>query len=160
MNKTEINAQPGQQGYTITREFDAPRELVFQAHVDPKLIVQWLAPRGLEMTLERFEPKPGGEYRYLHTDPQGNASSFYGVFHDVTAPERLIQTFEYLGLPERGHVCLSTQTFQALAGNRTRLTIVEVYQSGADRDAMLASGMESGTQEVYERLDELLAKSR
>lgn len=158
MNKTVIKAEPGRQEYTITREFDAPRELVFKAHVDPKLYVQWLGPRGLEMTLERFEPKPGGEYRYINKDRQGNAFSFYGVFHEVSAPERLIQTFEFEGLPERGHVGLATLRFDALPGNRTRLTMLEVYQSGADRDAALASGMESGVEEGFQRLDELLAK--
>lgn len=159
MNKTEINAQPGQQGYTITREFDAPRELVFQAHVDPKLLAQWLGPRDLEILIEQFDPQPGGAYRYINRDKGGNAYSFYGVFHDVTAPERIIQTFEFLGLPERGHVCLSTQTFESLPNNRTRLTVLDVYQSGADRDGMIASGMESGVVEGYERLDELLAQS-
>lgn len=159
MNQTVINAEPGRQDYTITREFDAPRELVFRAHVDPGLFVQWMGPRGLQTTLERFEPQSGGEYRFVQKDAEGNTYSFYGVFHDVTAPERIIQTFEFEGLPERGHVCLSTQKFEALPNNRTRLTILDVYQSGADRDGMLASGMESGVNDGYERLDELLAKS-
>ena len=158
MNKTVINAEPGRQDYTVIREFDAPRELVFKAHVDPKLLAQWLGPRDLEMIVEKLDAKPGGEYRYINKDKDGNAYSFYGVFHDVTAPERIIQTFEFEGLPERGHVVLTTVKLEALPNNRTRLTALDVYQSGADRDAAMASGMESGVVEGYEQLDELLAK--
>lgn len=158
MNKTVINAEPGKQYYTITREFDAPRELVFKAHVDPKLLAQWLGPRDLEMIVERMDARPGGDYRYINKDKDGNEYSFYGVFHDVTAPERIIQTFEFEGLPERGHVVLTTLKFEALPNNRTRLTGLDVYQSGEDRDGMMASGMEIGVVEGYEQLDELLAK--
>lgn len=158
MNKTTITAKPGMQEVVITREFDAPRELVFKAFTDPKLYVQWLGPRELTMTLERFEPRNGGSWRYIHKDKAGNAYGFHGVNHEVTAPERIIGTFEFEGLPDKGHVALETARFEALPGNRTRLTAQSVFQSVADRDGMLQSGMERGVNDSHERLDELLAK--
>ena len=155
MNKTSITAEPGKQELVITREFDAPRELVFKAHVDPKLYVQWLGPRDLTMRLEVFEPRAGGRYRYIHSRG-GDDYAFNGVYHEVTAPERIINTFEFEGLPERGHVTLDSLTLEALPGDRTRLTVHSVSRSVADRDAALASGMETGVVEGYERLDEVL----
>jgi uncharacterized protein YndB with AHSA1/START domain len=157
-NKTTITAEPGKQEIFITREFDAPRELVFKAHTDPELYVQWLGPRELIMTLERFEPRDGGSYRYTHKDPNGNEYAFHGVNHEVLAPERIISTFEFEGLPEKGQVILETIKFEALPGNRTRLTGQSVFQSVAARDGMLRSGMEKGINVGYERLDELLVK--
>jgi uncharacterized protein YndB with AHSA1/START domain len=159
-NKTEIIAEPGKQEIIITREFDAPRELVFKAHTDPELYVQWLGPRGLAMTLETFEPRSGGSYRYIHKDPAGNEYAFRGVNHEVLAPERIIATFEFEGLPEKGHVILGTLKFEALPGERTRLTSQSVFQSVADRDGMVQSGMEMGVNEGYMRLDEVLENSR
>src|SRR5262245_54078730 len=94
-NKTTITAEPGKQELFITREFDAPRELVFRAFVDPELYVQWLGPRGYAMKLETFEPRSGGRWRYIHKDTHGNEYGFHGVNHEVTAPERLIDTFEF-----------------------------------------------------------------
>jgi uncharacterized protein YndB with AHSA1/START domain len=157
-NPTEITAEPGKQEMLITREFDAPRELVFRAFTDPELYTQWLGPRGVTMTLETFEPRSGGSWRYSHKDQEGNEHRFHGVNHEVLAPERIIGTFEYEGLPESGHVILETVRFEALPGNRTRLINQSVFQSVADRDGMLQSGMEGGMNDSFERLDELLAK--
>jgi len=159
-NKTEIIAEPGKQEIVITREFEAPRELVFRAFTDPELYVQWLGPRELTMRLETFEPRSGGSYRYIHKDGGGNEYAFHGVNHEVLAPERIISTFEFEGLPEKGHVALGTVTLEALPGNRTRLVSQSVFQSVADRDGMVRSGMERGVNEGYERLDEVLAKGR
>ena len=156
-NKTAIRVEPGRQELFITREFDAPRELVYKAHVDPDLYVQWLGPRGYEMVLETFEPHSGGRYRYIHKDKDGSEYGFHGVFHEMSE-ELTIQTFEFEGLPERGHVILDTMRLESLPGNRTRATIQSVYQSVADRDGMVQSGMEQGVNEGYERLDELLDK--
>ncbi len=155
-NKTTITVEPGKQELFITREFDAPREHVFKAHIDPKLYSQWLGPRGYDMKLETFEPHSGGRYRYIHKDPSGNEYGFHGVFHEISE-ELMIQTFEFEGLPERGHVILDTMRLEELPGNRTRVTIQSVYQSVTDRDGMVQSGMERGVNEGYERLDEILA---
>ena len=156
-NKTTITAEPGKQELFITREFDAPRELVFRAYTDPAIYAQWLGPRGLTTTFDVFEPVSGGKYRFIQKDQDGNEFSFHGVTHEVLAPERIIGTFEFDGLPETGHVILETTRFEALPGNRTRITSQSVFQSVADRDGMLQSGMEQGVVEGYERLDEILA---
>jgi uncharacterized protein YndB with AHSA1/START domain len=156
-NQTIVTAEPGKQEVFITREFDAPRELVFKAHTDPDLYAQWLGPRGYEMKLETFEPVSGGKYRYIHKDPDGNEFAFHGVFHEMSE-ELMIQTFEFEGLPERGHVTLDTMRLEKLAGNRTKITIQSVFQSVEDRDGMVQSGMERGVREGYERLDDVLAK--
>jgi uncharacterized protein YndB with AHSA1/START domain len=156
-NQTVISAEPGKQELFITREFDAPRELVFRAHTDPDLYVQWLGPHGYSMKLETFEPRNGGSWRYISGDDEGNEYAFHGVFHEVT-PERMIQTFEFEGLPETGHVVLETLKMETLPRNRTRITIQSVFQSVEDRDGMIQSGMEIGVNDGYERLDELLAR--
>ena len=157
-NKTTVTAEPGKQELFITREFDAPRELVFKAHTDPDLYVQWVGPRELTMSLETFEPRAGGSYRYIHKDSDGNEYAFHGVNHEVLTPERIISTFEFEGLPEKGHVVLETLRLDALPGGRTRLTVQSVFQSVADRDAMIQAGMVRGVTAGYERLDELLEK--
>ncbi len=155
-NRTVVTAEPGVQEVFITREFDFPRELVFKAHTDPELYVQWLGPRGYEMILETFEPVNGGNYRYIHKDPAGNEFAFHGTFHEMSE-ELMIQTFEFEGMPERGHVSLDTMRLEALPGDRTRVTIQSVFQSVEDRDGIVQAGMERGVREGYERLDEILA---
>src|SRR3990172_7502857 len=156
-NKTTIAAEPGKQELFIRREFDAPRELVFKAHTDPKLFVQWLGPHGYEMTLESFEPVSGGKYRYTHKDKDGNEFGFHGTFHEISL-ERMIQTFEFEGFP--GHVSLDSMTLEELPGDRTKITVQSVFQSVSDRDGIIQSGMERGVTEGYERLDEIFEKLR
>lgn len=99
----------------------------------------------------------GGRWRFVQRDQDGNEFSFRGVTHEVLAPERIIGTFEFEGLPESGHVLLETTRFEVLPGGRTRITAHSVFQSVEDRDGMVASGMESGVVDGYERLDEILA---
>ena len=157
-NETKITAEPGKQEVTITREFDAPVELVFKAFTDAKLLEQWLGPRYLTTKFETFEPRNGGSYRYVSTDDKGNTYAFRGVIHEVVLNERIIQTFEFEGLPEKGHVALETARFAKLPGNRTRFISHSVFQSLADRDGMMQSGMEQGVVDSYNRLDELMEK--
>jgi len=156
-NKVTITAEPGKQDLFVTREFDAPRELVFKAHTDPQLFVQWLGPRGYEMTLEVFEPVNGGKYRYIHKDPAGNEFGFHGAYHEVSL-KNMVQTFEFEGYP--GHVSLDSLTLEELPGNRTKITVHSVFQSVADRDGMIQNGMEKGMSEGYERLDEIFAQTK
>ncbi len=160
MTKTELIAEPGKQEMLIRREFDAPREMVFRAFTDVSLYAQWIGPRGITTTIEKFESRNGGSWRYIQKDQDGNEYAFHGVNHEVTAPERIITTFEFEGLPEKGHVVLQTLRLETLPGNRTRMTAQVVCQSVADRDGMLQSGMEEGMNESYDRLDELLEKMK
>jgi len=155
MGKTEITAEPGIPLIILTREFDAPPELVFRAHTDPDLLIQWLGPRELTTTVDRYEVRNGGVWRYVQNDPDGNAYGFHGVFHGDPSPDGFAQTFEFEGAP--GHVCLQTATFDD-RGGRTLLRTVSAFTSVADRDAMIGSDMERGVQDSGERLSELLAR--
>src|SRR6202171_6850160 len=155
---TTILAEPGTQEILITREFDAPRVLVFKACTTPTLIPQWWGPRSLSTEVDQMDVRPGGQWRFLNRDALGNAYAFHGVYHEVLAPELIIGTFEFEGLPEKGHVSLETLKFEELPGGRTRLTSQAVFQSVADRDGMLQSGVEEGATDTYERLADLLKK--
>lgn len=154
MGTTEITVTPGTQQVVMTREFDAPRELVFRAYTDPELFVRWMGPRYLTTTVEQFDVRDGGRWKYVAAAPDGSEHRFHGVFHGDPSPERIVQTFEYEGAPT--HVSLETAVFTESAG-RTLVTATAVFQSEQDRDAMVASGMESGVREGYDRLGELLA---
>jgi uncharacterized protein YndB with AHSA1/START domain len=155
---THILAEPGKQEMVITREFDAPRELVFKATTDPELIPQWWGPRYLSTQVDKMDVRPGGQWRFINRDSEGREYAFHGVYHEVLAPSRVIDTFEFEGLPETGHVVLETIKFEDLPGGRTRLIAQSVFQSVADRDGALQSGMESGVNDTYDRLAELLKK--
>jgi uncharacterized protein YndB with AHSA1/START domain len=156
MGKTQIIAEPGMPQIVITREFDAPRSVIFRAYTDPELVVQWLGPRRLTMTVDRFEVRDGGTWRYIHRDVDGNEYGFHGVFHGAPSPENgIVQTFEFEGAP--GHVSLETLTFEE-HDSKTLVRTNVVFQSVTDRDAAIASGMEEGLSDGYERLDELLAR--
>jgi uncharacterized protein YndB with AHSA1/START domain len=153
--KTEYTIEPGKQEILASTLLDAPRDLVFKAYTDPKLVAQWWGPRRYKIEIEKFESRPGGEWRMTHVADDGGRHAFRGVNHDVVAPERICQTFEYLGVP--GHVALQTATFEAV-GNKTRVVEHSVFQSVMDRDGMVASGMQEGANESVERLSEVLEK--
>lgn len=153
MATTQITAEPGQPFIDVVREFDAPRDVVFRAHADPNLIGQWMGPGRFAMTVDRWDLRDGGSWRYSHRDDAGNEYGFHGVFHGDQSVDGMTQTFEFEGAP--GHVSLETVTFEDVAG-RTRTRVHSVYQSVADRDAVVESGMGEGMSAGYERLDALL----
>ena len=155
MSKTQIDAPAGVPFVDITREFDAPLELVRRAWTDPDLVKQWLGPRKYEMVIEEWDARAGGAYRYIHRDDAGNEFGFHGVFHS-SDPDNMVQTFEFEGVP--GHVSLDKLALEDIGGGRTRAHIHSVYQSLQDRDGMVQAGMGDGVNEGFERLDELLAK--
>jgi len=158
-NETKITAEVGKQELIIIREFDAPRELVFKAFSSPNILEEFFAPEGVTMKFDFGDIVSGGKYRYIQTDDKGNVlCAFKGVIHEVTSPERIIQTAEMEGLPESGHVVLEAMIFESLPNNRTKLTIHDVCRSKADRDAMIASGMENGLVMIFNQLDQLLLK--
>lgn len=157
MAKTEYVIEPGKQEITITRVFDAPRELVFKAFTDPKLVPQWFGPRGYSTTVDKMDARPGGLWRFVQRNEKGDEFAFRGVHHDVVAPERIVATFEFEGVP--GHVLLQTVNFEAL-GQKTRLVEQLVFQSVADRDGMVASGMQEGSNDSMDRMAEILANLR
>jgi uncharacterized protein YndB with AHSA1/START domain len=154
-SKTEIVAEPNSHQILITREFAAPRELVFRAHVEPDLLAQWLGPRDMTMEIDHLDARHGGTWRYVSRTPDGGEYGFRGVFHGTPSVDGIVQTFEFEGMP--GHVSLETLTLEERDG-KTILRANSVLQSVEDRDGMIASGMETGVNEGYEKLDELLAK--
>ena len=153
MPRTEYVIEPGKQEIISTTMLDAPRELVFKAYTDPRLFARWWGPWRYKVEIEKFDSRPGGEWRVTHVGEDGSRHGFRGVNHDVVAPERICATFEYLGVP--GHVALQTATFEAV-GNKTRLMAHQVFESVMDRDGMVASGMKDGADESMERLAEVL----
>jgi len=156
MTKTVLVAEPEKHEIIMTRIFDAPRERVFKAYTDPNLIPQWWGPKRYTTTVDKMEVKPGGIWRFVQRDESGNQFAFRGVYHEITSPERLVYTFEFEGMP--GHILLATVTFEELSDGRTKLTDSSVFQSVADRDAMLRTDMEEGASESMDRFAELLAK--
>ena len=154
--ETSIESDPKVPMVRIVREFDAPPEKVFRAHTEADLISQWLGPRDLEMRVEQYDCRTGGAYRYVHR--RGDEEyHFFGSFHEVRPNEVIVQTFCFEGFPDS--VALERLELQDLGNGRTRLVVTSLVDSFEGRDAFVASGMETGVVQGYERLDELLARS-
>ena len=153
-HETEITVDSEVPVIRITREFDASPEKVFRAHTDPELVAKWLGPRKYEMRIDHYDCRTGGSYRYVHL-ADGNEFGFHGSFHEVRPSELIVQTFTFEGWPDG--VALERLTLEDLGNGRTRLTGTSLVDSFEDRDAFVASGMETGVREGYERLDEVLA---
>lgn len=152
--ETVVEAPPGLPLIRISREFSAPPGRVYQAHVDPDLAMRWLGPRDISSRIDYWEARTGGRWRYV----SGRGAEeywFYGSFHELRPGERIVQTFTFEGMPDA--VALEIATFVELPGGRTRLEVVSVGRSVEDRDAMVASGMEHGVVEGYQKLDDLLS---
>ena len=154
---TTIEADPNLPTIRIIRDFDAPRDRVFKAWVDPDLVVQWLGPNSSEIRIDQWEARTGGNYRYASVQDGEEVAAFYGSFHEVRPSERLVQTFTWEGMPDG--VSLETMTFEDLGDGRTRTIGLSVLENLESRDGIIASGMEVGVYEGYEKLDSLLAQS-
>ena len=146
---------PTEREIRIERLFEAPRDRVFATFTDPKLIPEWWGPRNTTTIVDQMDVRRGGAWRFVMREPDGSETGFRGTYREVTPPERIVQTFEWEGMP--GHVSVETATFEDL-GERTKVTTVSIFHTTEERDGMLASGMESGMEETYARLDELLAR--
>jgi uncharacterized protein YndB with AHSA1/START domain len=133
----------------MTRIFDAPPDLVYQAYTDSKAIPQWWGPARLTTTVETNDVRPGGHWRFIQKDEDGNIFAFNGVYREVKRPERLVSTFEFEGMP--GHILVNTATFEDLGG-MTKIVAKTVFDNETDLQAMLQSGMESGAVEGWDRL--------
>ena len=146
----------GEREIRIVREFDAPRERVFEAFTDGAQLTQWWGPHGTKMTVDKLDARTGGDWRFLMEDSDGSETAFRGSFREVTPPERIAWTFEWSGMP--GYVSVDSTEFEDLGDGRTRVTTTSTFLFPEERDGMIEAGMEGGLQESYERLDELLAK--
>ncbi len=154
-NPVTIESVPGTSYADISREFEAPVAAVFRAHADPELFAQWIGPRALENRITHWDFRSGGGYRFEQTDADGTVYAFRGVFHTVRENELIIQTFEFEGWPDE--ISLDVIRFEELPGGRSRLVDHGVFSTIEALEGMLASGMEKGVSEGYEKLDELLA---
>jgi uncharacterized protein YndB with AHSA1/START domain len=152
-------AEKGKQELFIIREFDAPRDRVFNAFTNQDMLSKFFAPFGNTMHFNHFDYRTNGNYSWSNKDAKGNTlCTFAGTVHEVHAPERIIQTSEFMELPERGHVVMERMDFEALPGNRTKLVIHDVCLSVADRDAMVDSGMDRGLIDIFNQLDSIFSK--
>ncbi len=152
-SETRIEADPDVPLVRIVREFDAPPAKVFRAHTDPELLVRWLGPRDLTMRIDHYDCRTGGSYRYLH-QRDGEEYAFHGSFHEVRPDAVIVQTFTFEGWPDS--VALERLVLEDIGDGRTRLTTTSLVDSFEGRDAFVASGMETGVREGYERLDAVL----
>ncbi|MBS1240585.1 MAG: Activator of Hsp90 ATPase 1 family protein [Gemmatimonadetes bacterium] len=137
----------------IERVFDAPRDQVWRAFTDPAIVTRWWG-RGNRLDVERMEVVRGGHWRFVEHAP-GGLEGFEGRYREVTPPERLVQTFEWDGMP--GYVAIETTTFEDLGDGRTRVVTLSLFHTTEERDGMLSSGMEEGLNQSYAALDRLLA---
>jgi uncharacterized protein YndB with AHSA1/START domain len=158
MTRTTVDratlTKPSDREIRVERIFDAPRERVWQAFTDPALVAQWWG-RGNRLVVERLEVERGGHWRFVEHGPDG-IHGFEGRFREVTPPERLVQTFEWDGMP--GYVILETAEFEDLGDGRTRVVNLSLFYTPEERDGMLSAGMEQGLNESYAALDRLLAR--
>ena len=136
----------------IERVFDAPRDRVFAVYTDPALIPEWWGPRGTTTIVDKMDVRSGGDWRFIARDADGSETAFRGSYREVSAPDRVVQTFEWEGMP--GYVCLETAVFEDL-GDRTKVVTTSLFFSTEERDGMLGSGMEHGLNETYARLDDV-----
>ena len=149
-----IEADPDIPVVRIYREFDAPPALVYRAHVEPELVKQWMGPRSIDMDIEVWDMRTGGEYRYTALRDGEEVAHFYGSIHRVWENEKIVQTFGFEEMPEA--VALETLVLHDLGDGRTRLEILSVVESMEAQAGMMASGMEVGINEGYAALDTLL----
>jgi uncharacterized protein YndB with AHSA1/START domain len=149
---TAAISTPADREIRIERVFDAPVELVWRAFTDPELLAQWWG-RGNKLVIERLEVERGGHWRFVEHSPDG-VHGFEGRYREVTPPERLVQTFEWDGMP--GYVSVDTAEFEDLGDGRTKVVTTSLFHTTDERDGMLASGMADGLNQSYVALDDLL----
>lgn len=145
---------PSDREIHIERTFAAPRDRVWRAMTDPKLVAQWWG-RGNKLVIERMEMERGGHWRFVEHSDQG-VHGFEGRYREVTPPERIVSTFEWDGMP--GHVIVNHVTLHDLGDGRTKVITVSQFHTTEERDGMLHSGMEGGLNESYKALDAVLAR--
>lgn len=154
-NETVIEIDDKVPAVRIIREFDAPPAKVFRAHTDPDWFTQWVGPRGTVNTVDHWDCRTGGSWRYV-TSHDGQEYGFFGSFHDVRPSQLIVQTFTFEGWPDG--VSLEKLELEDLGNGRTRLVATSLVDSFENRDAFVASGMDVGVRDGYEKLDELLAR--
>jgi uncharacterized protein YndB with AHSA1/START domain len=155
MSRATVTARPHEQILIIERDFDAPRQKVFKAMTTKKLVEKWWVGPGYDVRVETLDARSGGAWKFIQTDQSGQEFSFHGVYH-LVSPELIIQTTEFDGLPEPGHVGMDKLELKDLGNGKTKLISTGSFSSVSDRDALIQSGMEAGMQSTFDKLDEIL----
>jgi uncharacterized protein YndB with AHSA1/START domain len=154
MSKNNLVVDRPARLFSMSRVFNAPRELVWKIYNDPERVPEWWGPRYLTTFVEKMELKVGGAWRFIQKDAQGNQYAFNGVFQEIAPPERLVYTFEFE--PMAGHISTDSLLFEELPGGKTKITATTTFVTLEDLEGMLQSGMEDGSVESWDRLEELL----
>ncbi len=154
---------PTDEQILITREFDAPRHLVFEAWTTPELVRRWWHAQRGEMTVAEIDLRVGGQWRYAMVTEDGFEVAFHGEYLEIVPNERIVSTETYEGVPEgvseADATTVNTATF-AEADGRTTVTILVQAPSKATRDAIVESGMEAGLQDALDLLEEVAVSLR
>jgi uncharacterized protein YndB with AHSA1/START domain len=146
---------PSDREIALTRVFDAPRRLVFEACTKPQHLARWWGPHGSTLIVCEMDLRPGGAWRFVLRGPDGQEHPFKGVYREIVPPERVVQTFIYDVEGIRDHEAIETLTLDEQDG-RTTLRVVVLHQTKEARDGHIQSGMEAGAGQSYDRLAELL----
>lgn len=147
---------PSDREAVLSRTFEAPRQLVIKTILDPELIPDWWGPKRMSARVDRWEVRPGGQWRLVLRDSVSRVFAFHGTFQEIVPPDRVIYTFEFEGYP--GHTVLETAEFEDLGGEKTRVTFTSLFESPEDRDAALKWGVRDGALQTADRLDRLLKR--
>lgn len=158
MNKATVTANPGESTIRIERTFDVSPEKFFRVITNKELIPKWWVGPGYDVRVEEMDVREGGRWKFAQVMQDGTTFNFFGTYHEIAPGERVIQTFEFSGLPERGHVILEKMEMQPTEDGKTKMTVTQSFFSAQDRDGMLQSGMEEGMQNTYNVLDKILAE--
>jgi uncharacterized protein YndB with AHSA1/START domain len=161
MSKNNLQVDKEKKITTMERIFDAPRDLIWKAHTDPKLISEWWGPRATQTIIEKMEVKDGGEWRFVHKSKNDKGEdeeyAFYGVFKEIKEPESITWTFNFEPIGP-GHEITETIYFEEVGDGKTKLKTISHYKSLEDLEGMVQSGMEDGATESWDRLEELAKK--
>jgi uncharacterized protein YndB with AHSA1/START domain len=150
---------PADEDILITREFEAPRRLVYKAYTTPELVSRWWPGQRGEMRSAEIDLRVGGRWRYVMVADGGFEVAFHGEFREIVEHERLVTTEVYEGAPEGSAPALNVVTFEETDG-RTTLTILMRVESREVRDMIIATGMESGMQEGMDLLEQIAVELR
>jgi uncharacterized protein YndB with AHSA1/START domain len=159
MTKTLTVSTPSDREIALTRTFNAPRALVFDALTKPELVKRWmLGNMGAAMPVCEIDLRVGGAYRFVWRNPDGSEMAMMGVYRELVRPERIVNTqrFDTPWMP--GESVLTTTLTES--GGKTTFTSTTLFDSQETRDKMLKSGMESGASASYDRLADVLAEER
>jgi uncharacterized protein YndB with AHSA1/START domain len=156
MSKNNLVVERDKLQFTMSRVFNAPRDIVWKVCNSAAHIPNWWGPRRYATIVDKMDFRVGGAWRFINRDADGNEFAFNGIYKVIDPPKRLTYTFEFEPMP--GHISTDDITFEEVPGGKTRLFVRTTFTSLEDLDGMLQSGMEAGATETWDRLEELVAK--